>query len=446
MIYFDESFFNILTFFSSMLEWTACIMFINSFLKKKTSKLKFNLMISALITLVCTVKVFNYIIAGEFEIHQHQTFFIRVLCKIVVVLLSCLFIKAVYLININHMLCIIIPILLLCTSNVLHLLVEFFAKIVISHYRWLFALILMTIIDFIFVSGLYFASKSLNKKELIYYKKDIFFILISFSASLLILSFFNVLLLRINQVFFQEMLLIVLCVVVVLVMDIIVLQLLLRTAYHNRKLKENEIKLMGESLKNQYAKNIKEQDELFRRMRHDFKHHMCVVDALLDKNKIEEAKSYIKDYIGSTTAITYVDTENEYLNAILNSKITYAKKNDINITTVIAGEIDGINNIDMCNLMGNLIDNAVEGCASTKEKDIVVKILSEEAFIRISVANTISSSVLKGNANLNTSKKDAENHGFGTKSIKNIASKYNGYADYYEEGNKFFANITLVKN
>lgn len=446
MIYFDERFFNLITFCSSMLEWTACILFINSFMKKKVPKFKFNLFFTFLIILIFGVKFCNYIVAGEIEIHQNHTIMIRIICKVVVVLLSLLFMKLVYNLNASHMLCIIIPVLLLCTSNVLHLLVDFLTKIVISDYRWLFTLILMAIIDFIFVTGLYFSSKSLSKKELIYYKKDIVIILSSFSVSLLVLSFFNILLLRLNQLFIKELAVIVLCVATVLIMDIIVLQLLLRTASHNHQLKENEIKLIGKNLKNQYTKNIKEQDENFRRMRHDFKHHMCVIDTLLDENKISEAKNYIKDYIGSISANIYVDTGNEYLNAILNSKITYAKRNGINITSVITGEIKGISNIDMCNLIGNLIDNAIEGCANTQDKNIVVKILSEETFIRISVSNSISSSVLKDNANLKTSKSDSENHGFGTKTIKNIASKYNGYADYFEEDNKFFANITLVKN
>lgn len=446
MIYFDERFFNIVTFISSMIEWSACMLFIVSFLKKKVSKAKFNLSATVLFVSVCIVKFFNYIFAGELELHQQQTLIIRILCKVTVILLSFLFLYLVCTISPNQTLCVIIPILLLCTANVLHLLADFFAKIVVPKYQWLFVLLLVSLIDFVFIAGLYFAAKSIKQKELIYYKKDVFIILSSFFVSLIVLSIFNVILLNINQVFIQEFIIIILSVVVVVVMDIVILKLLLTTARNNHKLKENEIKLMGESLKNQYAKNIKEQDELFRRMRHDFKHHMCVIDALLDKNKVEEAKSYIKDYIGSTSALTYVDTGNEYLNAILNSKITYAKKNNINITTVIAGEIEGINNIDMCNLMGNLIDNAVEGCADTEEKDIVVKILSEETFIRISVANTISSSVLEKNASLNTSKKDSENHGFGTKSIKKIASKYNGYADYFEEENRFFANITLVKD
>lgn len=415
-------------------------------MKKKVPKFQFNIFLSILIILIYGVKILNYIVTGEIEIQQHQTVMIRVVCKIIVVALSLLFIKLVYNLNSSHMLCIIIPVLLLCTSNVLHLLVDFLSKLVIADYRWLFTLILMAIIDFVFVTGLYFSSKSINKQELIYYKKDIFIIITSFFVSLLILTFFNILLLMLNQLFMKELLVIILSVVTVLIMDIIVLQLLLRTARHNHKLKENEIKLIGKSLKNQYAKNIKEQDEIFRRMRHDFKHHLCVIDTLLDNNKTDEAKKYIKDYIGSVSANIYVDTGNEYLNAILNSKITYAKRNGINITSVIAGEIKGINNIDLCNLMGNLIDNAIEGCADTQEKSIVVKVLAEETFIRISVSNTISSSVLKDNSDLNTSKSDAKNHGFGTKSIKNIASKYNGYADYFEEDNKFFANITLVKS
>ena len=47
---------------------------------------------------------------------------------------------------------------------------------------------------------------------------------------------------------------------------------------------------------------------------------------------------------------------------------------------------------------------------------------------------------------LNTNKNNLELHGFGIKSIKRIAKKYNGFADFYQEKNIFYCVVKLPIN
>lgn len=446
MMNIDNLFYNIILYLSSVFEWMASMMFVNTIFKRQASKFKYNFLFVILLFLSNTALAINYLFIGEVMVDENSLLRNRFICKIAVLVFSCIFIVLVYKISSeSNTICVVLPIIMLCTTNVLHIIIIHISDFIFPNYKWLFKLIFVLLIDYIFATVLYFSSKAVKKYKLIFYKKDISIILFSFCVSLIILVFLYAFLLTFDKILVNQLIIIVISIFAVLIMDTVIIKLLLRTAELNRTQKANEIKLIGQSLEQQYAKNIKEHDEAFRRMRHDFKHHMSVIDALINNNKIDEAKKYISDYLDSVKINTYVHTGNEYVNAILNSKITIAKKNDVNITSVVAGDICGIENVDMCNLLGNLLDNAIEGCLDTKEKSIVLKIVAEEQMIRISVSNTISKSVLENNSELITSKDDAENHGFGTKSIKNIASKYNGFADYFEENNKLFANITLVK-
>ncbi len=70
-------------------------------------------------------------------------------------------------------------------------------------------------------------------------------------------------------------------------------------------------------------------------------------------------------------------------------------------------------------------------------KRIILEISRQNGSLEILMKNTIISTVLGSNPTLETSKADKENHGFGTKIIREIAEKNHGYVDFYEEDGMF---------
>ena len=62
-----------------------------------------------------------------------------------------------------------------------------------------------------------------------------------------------------------------------------------------------------------------------------------------------------------------VKTDNSFVNAILNQKLSEAKERGIDVKCVILTSFHGIDNKDICNLFGNLLDNAIE--ANEKQKN-----------------------------------------------------------------------------
>ncbi len=55
-----------------------------------------------------------------------------------------------------------------------------------------------------------------------------------------------------------------------------------------------------------------------------------------------------------------IDVGNVFINAILNTKISFARNHDINFVFTGSKQLDGVADIDMCNLLGNILDNAIE--------------------------------------------------------------------------------------
>ena len=92
-----------------------------------------------------------------------------------------------------------------------------------------------------------------------------------------------------------------------------------------------------------------------------------------------------------------------------------------------------------------MLENAVAACMKSQSdhKCIHLKLSFDEYNYTFNLKNTIDTSVLDENPDLETTKSDNKSHGFGTKIIRDIAEKYNGQCDFYEERNYFCCNVTL---
>lgn len=198
----------------------------------------------------------------------------------------------------------------------------------------------------------------------------------------------------------------------------------------------------------QYARSIKEQYEQTRRLRHDMKQYAAAMQVLIKNGKFSEAENLAEKQTENLSRIeTLINVKNDFLNAILNYKLSYAKSKEIDVFCSIENDISGIEDIDLCNLIGNLLDNAIlasEKC-EPESRLIEIKISSVGSKLVIIIKNSIYNSVLQENPELKSTKTDSAEHGFGIKTVKYIAEKYNGKYDYYEEGLTFVSYVELHK-
>ena len=214
----------------------------------------------------------------------------------------------------------------------------------------------------------------------------------------------------------------------------------------NREAMSLKILEQQQEQRTQYAESIKKQYEEIRQIRHDVKQNFAVVNALLEEQKPEEAKKFVEKCTDTLSKLDIVmDVGNDFVNAILNSKLSLAKEKGINIICSSSNDVAGVEDIDLCILLGNMLDNAIEASEKSEEKSIEASILSDDSTLFIKVVNTVDKPVLQRNPDLRTIKSDKNLHGFGIKTIRSVAEKYNGYVDFYEEDKQFCCNVTLHK-
>ncbi len=233
----------------------------------------------------------------------------------------------------------------------------------------------------------------------------------------------------------------------IVLINVIVCYLVIGLERKNAIFKENEILKLEQIYIRQMSDNAKAEFENTRKLRHDFKDGYSIILTMLSDGKVPEAMDFIKLSLDNfTCSEVFINTNNEAVNAVINTKLSRAKSAGIDVICSSVSDLSGIDDMDLVRLLSNLIENAIEGClsASGALKQIRLSITADEYKYDICVKNTISGSVLKNNPHLRTTKKDSGNHGYGTIIIKEIAEKHNGNCLYYEENGFLCCNIIMA--
>lgn len=211
--------------------------------------------------------------------------------------------------------------------------------------------------------------------------------------------------------------------------------------------KQLEYSILQQAFKSQ-EKSVEETKILYqsvRSIRHDLKQHFQVALTMLHSGKINEAVDYMEKYNDTVLdgILNKVFCDNDVVNYIINSKSKICSDRHIKIYIYIANEIPEFSDLDLCVLLGNALDNAIEGVSVDGNNEIYLELRNVDNFFMISVKNTITNSVLEYNPNLISTKNEKEVHGLGILSMKEVVQKYNGSIEFYESDNKFCCDMLL---
>lgn len=221
----------------------------------------------------------------------------------------------------------------------------------------------------------------------------------------------------------------------------------LNTLSKNRYIKtkldilQQQMEFQIEHYKN-YEKHIQET----RRMWHDINNHFSIINILMIKKEYEKVEDYINSLNGVLSNFTLKTICNhKILDALLTSKLRDAEEKNINfdVSIKIPNETN-FNNIDLCCIFGNLINNAIEACDNVENnKYISLKSAIKQGHLIISIQNPYTHQLNYKNFKFSTTKSDKLNHGIGLNSIKKSVNNYNGNMEISTKNNIFDIRITM---
>lgn len=193
---------------------------------------------------------------------------------------------------------------------------------------------------------------------------------------------------------------------------------------------------------NDYLKNVDIQYQKTRELWHDLKNHINVLEILAKEERLGELTDYLKSFrqdveirmLPMKTGCTAVD-------ALLSDKLYHAGKAHIRVSVQLCDLSDTeIRYIDLCTVLGNLLDNAMEACKRLPRTDaapfISLKLKEQEGFYYLTIINSAPEPVIQ-EGNYLSAKSGYDNvagHGLGLRSVERIAHQYGGsmVTDYRE--------------
>lgn len=186
-------------------------------------------------------------------------------------------------------------------------------------------------------------------------------------------------------------------------------------------------------------------------IRHEIKNHDMYLKALLERKDYQKLESFLNNSFSQNAEFyQYVNCGNTVVNTITNYEASIAKAHGIALKTkIIIPEKLPFHDTELCSLLFNLLNNAIEACDAGKFVNPVIQlgIETKGAYLFICVKNPVDDSIpFTDRLKLESTKRNKKVHGYGTKVIEMIAEKYNGHVKYEIKDSIFMADVMIQLN
>ncbi|MBF1050427.1 sensor histidine kinase [Peptostreptococcus sp.] len=177
-----------------------------------------------------------------------------------------------------------------------------------------------------------------------------------------------------------------------------------------------------------------------RKIKHDMKNHMYAIKNMAKNNMSKDIITYTNDILGKIEGEkVYINTGNYLIDGILNVKFEEIKNQGIDFKyDVKIPEGIKLPEFEVITILGNLLDNAIEGVKLIKDNRYIEVFISyKDSNLLIKIVNTFDGLVIKDNKGFISRKGEKAYHGIGLENVREQVEKSNGYMNI-DTGNYMF--------
>lgn len=204
------------------------------------------------------------------------------------------------------------------------------------------------------------------------------------------------------------------------------------------------------SMQEKYYLDLQKHQHELRLINHDIKNHTATMAQLIKTQQYNALGEYIMELKNSINSITapVTNCDNLLINSLLNDKLGSLKEKGVDLQLcVMVPAVLRIKNVDLCILLGNLLDNAVEACVAMEVEEqrfIKVDIRSRGPFLVVEIANSYGNAINIKDSEYLTTKKVRLLHGMGLTNVRRVVNKYDGRLEINHENSVFCVRAILT--
>ena len=194
-------------------------------------------------------------------------------------------------------------------------------------------------------------------------------------------------------------------------------------------------------------KQVREIQNMYRQVRgwrHDYRNHINNMKIQLSQENYDGLSDYLNELADDLDTVdTVIKTGNVMADAILNSKLNIAEKMNVQLNVKAnVPETLPMSDVELCSVLGNMLDNAVEACGTLPEEERFMRVYigKLKGQLYLSVQNSAGKVRKEKGSYLST--KEGE-HGYGLFRIDRVAKKYGGYVNRQNEEGIFATEIMI---
>ncbi len=212
---------------------------------------------------------------------------------------------------------------------------------------------------------------------------------------------------------------------------------------------DNEILQRTNEIMEQNYQRMHEDVHQNAKLLHDFHHHSAAIRELAAQKKTDEIIEYIDSMLSTSyEAIEFCNCSCDIINAVINCKALEARSRHIEFRyQVDFHEPTNLKPVDICAVLANQIENALEACEKIEDQDkriVRIEIRQRDGFALFKVMNTVRENPFRYEDKLLTTKTDtSRTHGLGLKNISDIAKKYSGSMQTNYQDGMFISTVLL---
>lgn len=196
-----------------------------------------------------------------------------------------------------------------------------------------------------------------------------------------------------------------------------------------------------------FYKMLEEQYRQLERLRHDMKNHLISMQGLWKNRDWEKLGSYLERMMeAGNIAENEAATGSKAMDALLYRKRKQAEEGHItwDCEMQMLDQCGNIEEFDLCVLMGNILDNALEACerlSAEEDRYISVRCCKWKQYLLLEVKNSTNLQTVVAIGH--TQKEQPEEHGIGMMNIRETAQKYNGVVNIETAHGEFVISVLL---